>query len=117
MNFELWPDNWPDYKEKTMVENVDEKIKNKTLDFAFAESGNIVVIEKKFDEDSGVPIMKPTQETNSKHLADLLSDHDEQVWGPAQKKRRDLVALQKAVAEKEAEREKLVNAKAKEKAK
>ena len=90
-----------------MIENVAEKLKNGQLSFEHAESGNIIVIERRFTEDTGVPVMKPTQETSSSHIQDLIADHEQKVMIPARQKATDLSALLKAVAEKESERAKI----------
>lgn len=58
-----------------VVDNYSEKKKNKQIQLEFAESGNIAVLERRFDEVTGVPTLKATQETNSKHLSDLIDDN------------------------------------------
>jgi hypothetical protein len=90
-----------------MIENVKEKLKNGQLGFEFAESGNIIIIERRFTEDKGVPIMKPTQEVSSAQIQDLIADHEGKIMVPARQKAADLAELLKAVIGKEAERAKL----------
>ncbi len=95
-----------------MIEKYAEKAKNGQIQLEFAESGSITIIERKFDENTGVPLMKPTQETNSKHLEDLIAEAKKQML-PFQNRLNDLEALSKDVAAKEAEREKLITKKEK----
>ncbi len=87
-----------------MIENVEEKLASGQLDFDFAASGAIAIIERQFNQRTGVPEMVATRETNSAHIRDLIADHEENVIAPAKQKAADLKALLKLVAGKEAER-------------
>jgi hypothetical protein len=95
-----------------MIDNYSEKVKNKAVELAFAESGNITVIERRFDEVSGLPVMRPTQETNTKHIDDLIKDVETQI-APLKNRLADLKALKTDVAAKEKERDELIEKKAK----
>lgn len=99
-----------------MIENYLTKKKNKQVDFEFAESGNLTVLERRFDEVTGVPMLKATTETNSTHIKDLIADVDKQIE-PHLKRKADLEAMLPDVEKKELEREKMIAAKEKEKAK
>lgn len=98
-----------------MIENYLEKRKNKQVDFEFAESGNLTILERRFDEVTGLPVLKATTETNSQHIRDLLADVERQME-PFLKRKADLEAMLPDVEKKEAEREKLIAAKDKAKA-
>lgn len=93
------------------IENYREKKKNSTKDnplvsFEFAESGRIAVLERRFDEVTGVPTLKPTQETDSRDMADSIAHYQQQA-DSLNAIVEDLQALAKDIAAKEAEGEKL----------
>lgn len=95
-----------------MIENFQEKLEKGQIQLEFAESGNIAVIERRFNETNGVPEMKPTQECSSKQLDDLIADNEVQI-APFLQKRQDLADLKTAVLSKEEERQKLIEKKSK----
>ncbi len=93
-----------------------EKKKEKRIEFEFALNG-IAVIERGFDPVTGLPLLKQTQITNSQHIADLTAEDEKRLAEAAAAVARieaniaDKKALQKDVAAKEIEREKLEKAK------
>lgn len=85
-----------------MIENYVDKKARKKVRLEVAESGNVAIVEQKFDEDTGKPIMMPTQETNTAHLKDLIADNEERL-APFLQRRADLEALLEDVQAKEGE--------------
>lgn len=59
-----------------MIENYAEKKKNGLIEHDIAESGNIVILERKFDENTGIRGLRPGVETNLKHMDDLIADNE-----------------------------------------
>lgn len=87
-----------------MIENYAAKKKAKTVQLEFAESGNIAVLERRFDELTGVSVLKETQQASSKQIQDLIADCEKQME-PIQARIADLKALLPDVEKKEKERD------------
>lgn len=90
-----------------MIENFQEKYDKGQIEFDFAASGNIAILMRKFDPDTGVKVMEETQQTSTQHLDDLYADNERQL-APFLQKRKDLKAMKLVVAAKEAEREAVI---------
>lgn len=90
-----------------MIENFQEKYDKGKIELDFAESGNIAVLERKFDRETGVKVMTDTMQTSTQHLNDLYADNERQL-APFLQKRKDIKAMKIVVAEKEAERDAMI---------
>lgn len=88
------------------IENYKEKKKNGHVSFEFSESGRIAVLERRYDETTGVPMLKPTQETDSREMAGAVAEAQKRV-DAAQALLDDALALEADITAKEAEAEKL----------
>jgi len=88
------------------IEKYRDKKKNGTVSFEFSQSGRIAVLERRFDEHSGLPQLVPTQETDSKDMAATI-DHTEQQIAQLTAVLDDQKALAADIAAKEAEADKI----------
>lgn len=91
-----------------MIENFQEKLDDGRITLEFGETG-IVVIERRFRENDGVPVMKPTQEVSSQQLDDLIADNERQ-REPFERRAQDLADMKIVVEAKERERAELIEA-------
>lgn len=89
-----------------MIEKFKEKFGNGQIQLEFGETA-VVVIERRFRETDGVPVMKPTQEFSSAQIDDLIADNESQLE-PFLQRRQDLADLKTKVLEKEAERDEMI---------
>ena len=87
-----------------MIDKFTEKLANKRVSFEFAETnGNVIVLERRFNEETGLEYLKPTQETNLKHIDDLIANAESQLASAeahvaeATERRDDLVVLRAVV--------------------
>lgn len=94
------------------IEGYREKKKSGHVSFEFAESGRIAVLERRYDETTGVPMLKPTQETDSREMEGVITESQKRV-AAAQAILDDDLALQADIVAKEAEAEKLAKEAAK----
>lgn len=94
------------------IEKYQEKKKSGTVSFEFAESGRIAVLERRFDEQTGIPRLVPMQETDSREMAGTI-DHYQQQADSLLAILADLKALAADIAAKEAEAERLAKENAK----
>lgn len=92
-----------------MIENYEDKKRDGIIVLDFADSGAIALIERKYNETTGVPEMKPTIEASSKQIDDLLEDLETRIT-PLLQQKKDLKALLVDVKAKEAERVELAKA-------
>lgn len=86
-----------------MIENYEEKRENKRVEMQFAESGNVLLFEHKFNEATGLPYMKPIGETSTSHIDDLIADKRAMI-APTLAEIADLEAMRPDIEAKEAER-------------
>lgn len=90
-----------------MIENYEEKKNNNQIQMEFAATGNIAVLERKFDASTGIPVLSAPQETSVTHIDELLADLNRTV-SPFLKQIEDLKAMRSDVEEMEKTREKLI---------
>lgn len=95
-----------------MIENFEDKVANDQVKLEFAASGNITLLETRFNPNTGVKELMTVTETNSEHLEQLITDRQNRME-PIQRELKDLKALQKAVKARETEREDLAKEAAK----
>lgn len=85
-----------------MINNFKEKLDAGLVTVEFGVDNNVVFIERKFDENNGLPTMGNPIPTNSKHVEDLIADND-RVIAPYLQKATDLNDILAVVKTKEAE--------------
>lgn len=85
-----------------MIQNYTDKKNKGQAQLEFAESGNILVVERRFDESIGFPYMKPVGETSTKHIRDLIADKQANI-APTLAEIADLEAMLPDVEAKEEE--------------
>lgn len=89
-----------------MIENFNEKLEAGLISLEFGETG-IVVIERRYRETDGVPIMKPTHEVSSQQLTDLIADKQNFI-APLLAEIQDLTDMKASVITKEEERDNII---------
>lgn len=93
-----------------MIENYKDKAAAGQVALEIGECDTIMVIERRFDELTGVSVMKPTIGTSSNDIKTQITANEE-AMRPYKQKVADLTAILTDVTAKEKERDDLIAAK------
>lgn len=91
-----------------MIHNYLDKKAKGNIEFEFSSNGMIAVLERKYNESTGVKELSSPRETSSKHIDDLLEDINKRI-APLIEEKDNLTALRVDIVAKEEEREALSN--------
>lgn len=91
-----------------MIHNYLDKKSKGNIELEFSSNGMIAVLERKYNESTGVKELSSPKETSSKHIDDLLEDINKRI-APLLEEKDNLIALKADILAKEEEREALSN--------